>query len=219
MNFFISHVIFSKLISSRFIPSKLITGWQRWQWVHSGRQLLSRWLPSLIVGLVCLWLIGTPPAQAALNDDHYDGNIFALYAGNGSLFPPRVRLAEALQRDKPVLLVFFVNDSKDCKQFSSVVSELDAYYGRAANIIPVNVDAIPPAPTYPPTSPGYYYSGLVPQTVLLNQSGEVVFNETGNVAFERVDDVFREVFDLLPRSESVELKRRPVNEFNTELAQ
>jgi hypothetical protein len=29
--------------------------------------------------------------------------------------------------------------------------------------------------------------------------------------------VLREVFDLLPRSESVELKRRTVNEFNTEL--
>lgn len=168
---------------------------------------------------VCCFLLGTAPAWAGLNDDHYDGNIFALYAGNGSLFPPRVNLKEALDRDKPAMLVFYVDDSQDCKRYSSVVSELDAYYGRAANIIPVNVDAIPPQASYTPTEPGYYYQGFVPQTVLLDQSGKVVLNEKGNIAFERVDDVFREVFDLLPRSESVELKRRPINEFNSELRQ
>ncbi|MEQ9353908.1 MAG: thioredoxin family protein, partial [Coleofasciculus chthonoplastes F2-STO-03] len=44
-------------------------------------------------------------------------------------------------------------------------------------------------------------------------------NERGQVSYEKVDDVFREVFDLLPRSESPELKRRPINEINTELSQ
>ena len=169
--------------------------------------------------VVCCFLLGMAPAWAGLNDDHYDGNIFALYAGNGSLFPPRVNLKEALQRQKPVLLVFYVDDSRDCKLYSSVVSEIDAYYGRAANIIPVNVDAIPPQASYDPTEPGYYYEGLVPQTVVMDESGKVVLNERGNIAYERIDDVLREVFDLLPRSESVELKRRPINEFNTELRQ
>jgi len=42
-------------------------------------------------------------------------------------------------------------------------------------------------------------------------------DESGQVSFEKVDTVFREVFDLLPRSESTTLKRRPVNELNTEL--
>lgn len=172
---------------------------------------------SCVLALSSVVVLGTAPAWAGLTDDHYDGNIFALYAGNGSLFPPRVNLAEALQRDKPVLLVFFVDDSKDCKEYSTVVSQLDAYYGRAANIIPVNVDAIPPKDHYEPTEAGYYYNGFVPQTVLLDQSGKVRLNEKGSIAFERVDDVFRDVFDLLPRSESVELKRRPVNEMNTEL--
>jgi hypothetical protein len=113
--------------------------------------------------------------------------------------------------------VFFIDDSRDCKLYASVVSQLDAFYGRAANIVPVNVDAIPLKSKYQPTEPGYYYKGLVPQTVILDQSRQVVFDEAGNVAYERMDDVLREVFDLLPRSESVELKRRPVNEFNTEL--
>jgi hypothetical protein len=161
--------------------------------------------------------MGAAPAWAGLNDDHYDGNIFALYAGNGSLFPPRVTLAESLQRDKPVVLAFFIDDSRDCKLYASVLSQIDAFYGRAANLIPVNADTILPNLTYSPTEPGYYYKGFVPQTVILDQSGQVVFDEIGNIAYEQADDVLREVFDLLPRSESVELKRRPINEFNTEL--
>lgn len=175
-----------------------------------------RLLFPVFLGLTC-WLLLVSPAWAGLEDDHYDGNIFALYAGNGSLFPPRVTLAESLQRDRPAVLIFFVDDSRDCKRYALVASQIDAFYGRAANIVPVNADAIPPKSSYQPTEPGYYYKGLVPQTVVLDQAGQVVFDQAGNVPYEQVDDVLRDVFDLLPRSESVELKRRPVNEFNTEL--
>lgn len=178
----------------------------------------SRMLLTVILGMGLL-LLNAAPAWAGLEDDHYDGNIFALYAGNGSLFPPRVNLKEALQRDKPILLVYYIDDSKDCKRYSSVVSQLDAFYGRAANIIPVNADTLPFQASADLADPSHYYQGFVPQTVLLDQSHKVVLNEKGNLAFEQVDDVFREVFDLLPRSESVELKRRPINEFNAELTQ
>ncbi|MEB3341227.1 thylakoid membrane photosystem I accumulation factor [Okeania sp.] len=162
-------------------------------------------------------LIATPTALASLNDDRFDGNIFALYAGNGSLVPAKVTLQDSLKSSKPALLIFFLDDSKDCKQFSTVVSELQRFYGRAANFIPVNVDTIINPVTNDSTKTSYYYQGFVPQTVLINQKGKVVLNEKGQVSFERVDDVFREVFDLLPRSESVELKRRIVNEINVEL--
>lgn len=177
---------------------------------------VSRLLLSLVLLLGLLGLLGDP-AWASLTDDRFDGNIFPLYAGNGSLVPPKVTLAESLKRDKPTLVVFYVDDSSDCKEFVAVVNQLDAFYGRAADFIAMSVDAIAPQDRYEPTDLGYYYKGLVPQTVLFNQAGEVVLDETGTVPFERIDDKFREVFDLLPRSESVELKRRPVNEINTEL--
>lgn len=172
-----------------------------------------------VLGLSCLMLMGTPAAWAGIDDDRYDGNIFALYAGNGSLFPARVTLAEAFQRDKPIVLVFFVDDSSDCKLYAQIASEIDAFYGRATNIIPINADALPIKAHYEPTEPGYYYKGLVPQTVVLDQSHQVLLNEVGNIPFEQTDDLLRQVFGLLPRSESVELKRRTVNEFNTELTQ
>jgi len=167
--------------------------------------------------LVCLFLLSMPPALAGLNDDHFDGNIFVLYGGNGSLVPSKVTLAESLKRDRPTLMVFYVDDSSDCKQYAIVVSQIQAFYGRAADLIPVNVDAIPIKSTYAPTEPGYYYKGFVPQVLVFDQAGKVVLDKKGQVPYEQVDDTFRELFNLLPRSESVELKRRPVNEFNTEL--
>lgn len=164
-----------------------------------------------------LLLFGTPQAQAALNDDKFDGNIFVLYGGNGSLVPARTPLSESLKREKPTLLVFYVDDSSDCKQYAPVVSQLQEPYGRAANFVPVNVDILPLQPSQSLTEPSHYYKGLVPQTVLIDQKGKVVLDEVGQLAYEQVDDAFRQVFDLLPRSKSVTLKRRIVNEINTEL--
>uniref|UniRef100_UPI0009A909F6 thylakoid membrane photosystem I accumulation factor n=1 Tax=Planktothrix sp. PCC 11201 TaxID=1729650 RepID=UPI0009A909F6 len=168
--------------------------------------------------IICvLFLTITPSALAGLDDDHFDGNIFALYAGNGSLVPPRVTLTESMNQGRPSLLVFFLDDSKDCKKFVTTVSELQRFYGREADFIPVNVDTLLPDAQNSRQEPGYYYKGYVPQTVLINQSGKVVLDKKGQVAFETVDDAFRQVFDLLPRNESVELRRRSFNEFNTEL--
>lgn len=181
--------------------------------ISSWRRLISSCL--LILG--CLFLLGMPSALAGIKDDHFDGNIFVLYAGNGSLVPPKVTLAASLKQKKPVLLVFYVDDSSDCKQYATVVSRLQAFYGRAANFVPINVDAIVSKSSYEPSEPGYYYKGVVPQILVFNQLGKVVLNEKGQVPFEQVDETFREVFGLLPRSESVELKRRPVNEISTEL--
>lgn len=192
-----------------FLGSRIAKGFDR--------TVISKLLLSLVLGFSFLMLMGTPAALAVLNDDHYDGNIFPLYAGNGYLVPPKLTLAESLKSKNPTLLVLYVDDSSDCKQYAPVISQLDAFYGRVADLIPITVDSIPSKSSYEPTEPGYYYKGFVPQTVLFDQSGNVVLNETGIVSFEAIDDKFRDVFDLLPRSESVQLKRRPVNEINTEL--
>lgn len=192
------------------------------QWV-SQISMITRLTIKRLVGclflVACILALGTTQAQAALNDDKFDGNVFVLYGGNGSLVPARVTLAESLKKEKPTLLVFYVDDSRDCKQYATVVSQLQEPYGRVANFIPVSVDILPPSKTDRPTEPSYYYKGLVPQTVLIDQKGKVVLDEVGQLSFEQVDDAFRKVFDLLPRSKSVELKRRSVNEINTELRQ
>jgi hypothetical protein len=165
----------------------------------------------LTTAIVC------PSASASLQDDRFDGNIFALYAGNGSLVPPQLTLAQSFKGKRPTILTFYIEDSQDCKQFSATVSELQAYYGRAADIIPINVDAIPLKASYSKDEPGYYYSGKVPQTLIFDTSGQKVLDIVGKTTFEPFDNKLREVFKLLPRSESIELKRRPFNEINAEL--
>jgi hypothetical protein len=168
-----------------------------------------------LVTIACLWF--PPSAMAGLTDDRYDGDIFALYAGNGSLVPPKITLADSLKQKKPTLLVLYTDDSSDCKQYSTVVSQFQAFYGRASDILAIRIDSLPIKDKYEPTEAGYYYKGYVPQTVGFDQFGKVVLNETGTIPYEQIDDVFRKVFDLLPREESVPLKRRQVNEVNTEL--
>ena len=188
--------------------------WFRQIRMPSARSLVLCGFLMLVFNLL-LW--GTPQAQAALNDDKFDGNIFVLYGGNGSLVPARTPLAESLKREKPAFLVFYVDDSSDCKKYATVVSRLQEPYGRVANFIPVNIDILPSQPSDKLTEASHYYKGLVPQTVLIDQKGKVILDEVGQLSYEQVDDAFRQAFDLLPRSQSVELKRRIVNEINTEL--
>jgi hypothetical protein len=174
------------------------------------------------VAIACLMLVivsvalGTN-AWAGIQDDRFDGNIFALYAGNGSLVPPKVTLAKSLSSERPTLLTFYIDDSRDCKQFSAIISQIQAYYGRVLDFIPIDVDSIPVKASYDPTEPGYYYKGKVPQTLVFDISGKQVLDVVGRGRFEQFDDALRIVFDLLPRSESVELKRRALNEVNAEL--
>ncbi len=168
-----------------------------------------------ILILIASFSIWTIPASASINDDRYEGNVYVLFGGNGSLVPPRMDLPTSLKRGKPAILVFYVDDSSDCKQFSIEVTRLQEFYGRAASIIPVTVDSLIDRDKYSPDEPAYYYSGVVPETVILDQKGKVVYDGKGQVPYEEMDDVLRQVFDLLPRSESEVLKRRSFNEFNS----
>ncbi len=192
-------------------------------WTHQPKQQRGVWgwkirQGLVIIGLVALLWLGLPPAaQAGLMDDNYDGNIFALYAGNGSLVPPKVTLEQSLKYNKPAIVVIYVDDSSDCKRFSTTISQLQAPYGRVANFIPVMADAIPVKAEYSPNEPGYYFQNAVPQTLVFDAEGKLRLNEIGNVSYEAIDDVMRDIFDLLPRTESLELRRRPVNEVNVEL--
>lgn len=173
----------------------------------------------LIALCTSLCIFGTSDALASIDDDRLDGSIFVVYAGNGALAPSKITLAESLKRQMPAIVVYYLDDSRDCKQYAGVVSRLQEFYGRAASIIPVSVDAIAIKDSYSPNEVGYYYDGAVPQTVILDQQGKVVFNGKGQTKYEAMDDVLRKVFDLVPRSESLQLKRRSFNEFNSELVE
>lgn len=181
--------------------------------------LLTRRLAVGLLILITSFSLWTASASATINDDRYEGSVFVLFGGNGSLVPPRMDLPTSLKREKPAILVFYVDDSSDCKQFSILVTRLQEFYGRAASIIPVSVDSFIDKDQYRPDEPAYYYSGVVPETVILDQQGQVVYDGKGQVPYEEMDDALRKVFDLLPRSKSEVLKRRSFNEFNSGMTQ
>ena len=182
-----------------------------------GNKLLKLLFTSFLIVCLNFFWFDSLPARASIDNDKYEGNIYILYAGNGSLVPPRIDLQESLKRGTPAILVYYVDDSSDCKQYSFVVSRLQEFYGRAASIIPVSVDSLALNQEYTPEEPGYYYEGKVPQTVILDQEGKIVFNKQGQRQYEEMDDVLRQVFNLVPRSKSIQLQRRSFNEYNAEI--
>jgi thiol-disulfide isomerase/thioredoxin len=172
--------------------------------------LKARWLRSSVIGLLLvalLWLGGGPPARATLNDDHYDGNIFALYGGNGSLVPPRVTLSQSLQLARPALLVFYADDSADCKRFTPVLNQMQAFYRRQLSLIPIAIDSLTPE-----TDATRFYRGFIPQTVLVDATGKVVFDRVGAVSLESLDGAVRQVLGL-PDS-NPELRPRSGSQIN-----
>jgi hypothetical protein len=181
-------------------------------WIRLGLTLMLTLVLTLGLGF-------SQTAWASIDDDRLDGNIFVVYAGNGSLVPPRLNLTESFARKLPVILVYYLDDNSDCKQYAFIVSRLQEFYGRAASIVPVSVDSILPKSSYKKNEPGYYYQGVIPQTVILDQKGKMIFNGKGQIKFEVMDDILRNLFNLLPRSQSVQLKQKTFNEFNSELVE
>jgi hypothetical protein len=181
-------------------------------WIRLGLTLMLTMVLTLGLGF-------SQTAWASIDDDRLDGNIFVVYAGNGSLVPPRLNLTESFARKLPVILVYYLDDNSDCKQYAFIVSRLQEFYGRAASIVPVSVDSILPKSSYKKNEPGYYYQGVIPQTVILDQKGKMIFNGKGQIKFEVMDDILRNLFNLLPRSQSVQLKQKTFNEFNSELVE
>ena len=65
-------------------------------------------LPRLL-SIVAAFLFLVAPVQAVLNDDAYDGNIYALYAGNGSLVPPANSLADAMAEGRTAVIIYYLS--------------------------------------------------------------------------------------------------------------
>lgn len=174
-----------------------------------------------IISLICVMAIVVSfalPANAILKDDHYDGSIFALYGGNGSIVPPKFSLAKSLSLGRPSLLAFYVDDSYDCKLYTPVLNDMQAFYGKAVSIIPISVDSFDIANNkYQPTEEPYYYKGFVPQTVLISAEGKVLFDQEGKPNFDDIEEALKQIPGLpSPDPKLLQRKKlaRPINEVN-----
>jgi len=180
------------------------------------RLRLRAWIGSIAL-VVCLFFSLTLPAQATLNDDHYDGNIFALYGGNGSLVPPRVTLAQSLQNlHRPALLAFYVDDSSDCKLYTPFLNQIQSFYSPAINIITVPADGLNLKAQHTATEAAYYYRGFVPQTVLISAEGKILFDQEGLPDLEVLDAALKQIPGLKVNvnARPRDLNVKQINELN-----
>jgi hypothetical protein len=169
---------------------------------------------SLLLGII---FGDAQPAQARLTDDSYDGNIFALYGGNGSIVPPKISLAQSLEKGRASMLVFYVDDSADCKKFSPILNLAQGFYGKTVSLIAVSVDSLDlQKKKYAPNEEAYYYKGTVPQTVLISGDGKVSFDREGPFGFEELDSAIRDLLGLPDAPPELKFRKtdKVINELN-----
>ena len=144
-------------------------------------------LRSLLVAGLCLLLLASP-SEAARDTDSYDGNIFALYAGNGSLVPPATTLKDALEKNRTSVIVYYLDDSSTSKIFAPVVSELQRLWGREVELLPFTTDAFQGDDSQDLSDPATYWHGTIPQVVVIDGKGTVLLDEEGQVPLEAIND-------------------------------
>lgn len=183
---------------------------------------MARGLALLLVGALVFGLFSASPAAASLEDDRYDGNIFALYAGNGSLVPPRSTLADALAQQRVAVVVYYLDDSSVSKRFAPVVSELQRLWGNSIELIPLVTDPLPrpegrqPA-ALPAGDPGRYWKGVIPQVVVFDRKGAVRFDASGAVEVDAINAAVSEATGLPLPPRLGRSNTRSFNELNSEV--
>ena len=174
---------------------------------------MTAFLIQSIIAALCLMLI-VLPAQAIRETDSYDGNIFALYAGNGSLVPPAVTLADSQQAGRTSVIVYYLDDSRTSKAFSPAVSELQRLWGNSVDLLPLTTDALQ-GRSGDRSDPAHYWHGIIPQVVVINGEGKVLLDEEGQVPLEAINSAISQATGLpAPQGESMSLS---FNELNTEV--
>lgn len=175
---------------------------------------MARLLNSLLGLLLAITLLGSA-AHASLSDDRYDGNIYALYAGNGSLVPPATTLKDSLEAQRTSVLIFYLDDNSSSKAYAPAVSELQRLWGRSVDLMPLTTDALQGRQVEGKNDPANYWHGRIPQVVVLDGSGTVLLDEEGQVPLEAINKAVSKATGLpAPQGVSTSLS---FNELNTEV--
>jgi len=174
---------------------------------------LRNWLAALLAAVV--FLLPLSPVEAALGTDSYDGNIFALYAGDGALVPPRLSLADALDGDKPILLAFYLDDSAASKDFAPLLSDLDGRWGRVTEVIALTTDPYSVDPKAAPSDPSHYWRGTVPQLLVLSSGGKVLYDVDGRMDVGSIEKALSDATGIALPSDQAERSSSSFNEINS----
>ncbi len=168
----------------------------------------------LSIGLAIFLLVA--PVNAARDTNSYDGNIYPIYAGNGSLVPPSTTLSEALRNQRTSVIVYYLDDSATSKAFAPVVSGLKLIWASSIDLIPLTTDELQARPSEDPTNPSTYWHGSIPQIVVIDGNGTVVLDQEGQVPLEIINKAISTATGLPEPAYNITIKS--FNEYNSEPA-
>ncbi len=133
------------------------------------------------------------PLNASRTSDSYDGNIFPIYAGNGSIVPPQSSLRESLMNNRVSILFFYLDDSADSKALAPVISGIDLIWKNNVDIIALTTDELQGKIFDDPKDEGYYWNGFIPQTIILDGNGNIKFDKNGFIDIDEVNKIIGEI--------------------------
>jgi hypothetical protein len=166
--------------------------------------------------LICISIFTQLPLTAFADRDSnsYDGNIFALYAGNGAIVPPSTSLEVAIKEKRPILLAFYLDDNSASKRFAPLLSDLQSRWGKDVELIALSSDPYSVDPKAPITSPSHYWNGYVPHVVVIDSNSMILYNSQGDMTETEIETALAKAtgrsLDDLPRSS------QSFNEYNSE---
>ena len=156
------------------------------------------------------------PAYGSRITDSYDGNIFPIYAGNGSLVPPQTTLKESIQNKRVSLLFFYLDDSADSKALAPVIAGLDLIWKNNIDIIPLTTDELQNKDFNDKFEEGFYWNGYIPQTIILDETGSVRFDKNGLLDLDEVNKVISEIKGI--KIEDASFSVESFNEYNSQIS-
>ena len=168
----------------------------------------------LFSSFLILIILFVNPVYSARDTDSYDGNIYPIYAGNGSLVPPSSTLSESLKNERTSVLVFYLDDSAVSKQYAPVVSGIKLLWSSSVDLIPLSIDELDNDDQKTFKDPGYYWHGKIPQTVIIDGKGNVLLDEEGQVSFEDINKAITIGTGL--KKPDFDLTVKSFNEYNSE---
>ena len=172
-------------------------------------------LKNLII-CIFIFIFINIPAYGSRISDSYDGNIFPIYAGNGSLVPPQTSLKESIQNKRISILFFYLDDSADSKALAPVIAGLDLIWKNNIDIIPLTTDELQNKDFTDPLEEGFYWNGYIPQTIILDETGAVKFDKNGLLDLDEVNKVISEIKGIKLEDSSFTVES--FNEYNSQIS-
>ncbi len=163
--------------------------------------------------LISILFFLNSPVNASRTTDSYDGNIFPIYAGNGSIVPPQTSLKESIENERISILFFYLDDSADSKAVVPIISGLDLIWRSNIDIIALTTDELQGKEFKNTTEEGYYWNGYIPQTVLIDGEGNIKYDKNGLIDIDEINKIIGEIkgIEIDDTSFSVE----SFNEYNS----